>query len=496
MITESLMVAAVNAELDKPVRLLPRSSVSPALTDRRPEVAAWAGDRLQGTFFPTGEETVAVSKAGHGVRPVAVWDLPSRLAYTALTDKLRPSLPSVERSRAAWRAFQRAPLDLPGEYVVGSDIASCYQYLDHALLAEELLVQTGEHEVVETVTALLRGTGGRSYGLPQQSDASDLLAEAFLLRLERALVRRGLQVGRYNDDLRFTCATWSEATRAIEVLAEEARLIGLTVNDLKTVTWKRKTYEDHLAQADCLREEIAREAQIDLTKFDEGPYGTVTPQPPATGDVDLHQSVLVLERWSAIAGEGDVDLSRRAEHRAVLELVPTAFKALGLQKESPNGVLDICTGMLRYERTLTPSVADFLGSREDKDEVLAAFDRLLKDNVYLNGWQTWWLQEPVARLVGFASGTGAGERMAWQRSAFASAEHTPVLRVHAALALARHGKITVDDLLAIFHRSSATVRPVLAAAVAHLQPTDIQRDAVTGDSPLCAWTFEWAASGA
>ncbi|MGI8692893.1 MAG: RNA-directed DNA polymerase [Geodermatophilaceae bacterium] len=497
LLAEEEVRAAVDAELDRPVRLLPPSSVNQALLLRRKEVAAWANDRLQGEFVPTPEETVAASKPGHGVRPVAVWDLPSRLAYSALTARLRPVLPAVGRGRTQWRAFQRAPLEHPGKYVVASDIAACYQYIDHGLLTEELLVQTGEHAVVETVTALLRETGGRAYGLPQQSDASDVLAEAFLARLERALIRRGLLVARYSDDFRFSCATWSEATRAIEVLAEESRLLGLTANDMKTITWGRKKYEDHLNEADQLRQEIADEAKIDLTQVDVHPYDdTIVEQAPDQEDVDLLGSVRLLERWASMVRRGNVAASRRAEHRAVLELLPWALGTLGAHPDSPADVLGVCTKVLRFERTLTPAVVAYLATRNDDAAVLMAFDRLLRARAYLNGWQTWWLQQPLARLDGFATGQGAKTRLRWERNALTSAEHTPVLHAHAALSLARHGVIKEDELLPIYSRSSATVRPVLAAAVALLKPSAPVRKAVTSDSALCLWSYEWAESHA
>lgn len=491
------LLTAVHAELDRPAKLLPPSSISPALQGRRDEVATWAAGRLQGLFVPTREETVAVSKPGHGVRPVAIWDLPSRLAYSALTDKLKPALPTMDRGRAQWRDFQRSPLKHSGKYIVASDLAACYQYIDHGLLTEELLVQTGEHAAVEAITALLRETSGKTYGLPQQSDASDVIAEAFLARLERALVRRGLLVGRYNDDFRFSCATWSEVARAIEVLAEEARLLGLTVNDMKTVTWGRKKYQDHLDEADHLRKHIADEAKIDLTLIDVHPYdNTVVEQPPDPKDVDLLGAGRILDRWESMIRRGTVSMRRRAEHRAVLELLPWALRTMSGSSDSPTNLLDLCTKILRLERTLTPAVSTYLTSRCDDAAVLAAFDRLLRKKAYLNGWQTWWLQQPLARLEGFASGAGSKTRLSWERHALTSAEHTPVLRAHAALSLARHEEIAIDELLSIYSRSSSTVRPVLAAAVALLKPPTSVRTAVTRDSKLCLWSYEWAESNA
>ena len=80
-----------------------------------------------------------MNKGRHGVRPVAVWDLPSRLAYRALASRLEVDLPPLHRGKAEWREFQRAPLMLGSRYIVASDITACYQHIDHGLLADELL---------------------------------------------------------------------------------------------------------------------------------------------------------------------------------------------------------------------------------------------------------------------------------------------------------------------------------------------------------------------
>ena len=491
LLDEVALRAAIDADLDSPPRLLPPSSVSPALEARRDEVAAWALGRIGAAFVPTPEEVVPVSKAGHGVRPVAVWDLPSRLAYRALADRLRPGLPPVDRGKAAYRAFLRAPLADSPKYVVASDIAACYEQIDHSLLSAELVAQTGDHAVVDGIAWLLRSAGGRAYGLPQQSPASDLLAEAFLRRLERALVRRGLKVSRYNDDFRFACGTWSDVVRSVEVLASEARALGLCVNELKTVTWGAAKYTAHLDEADRLRQEIAEEAEIDLTQYDQGYDGTVVAEPPTREQIDAHESVLVLQRWARIARRGRVAQVRKTEHRAVLDLIPAALARLSAQAETDPHVLELCNRLLRFERTTTPAVAAYLTTRDDP-KVLASFDRLLRAKPYLNGWQTWWLQQPTTRQAGFATGPGAKARVEWARAALVAADHTPVLRAHAALVLARHGKVDQMELLGIYDRSSATVRPIVAAAVALRKPSVAVRDAVTGDSALNQWSYEWA----
>ena len=493
---EDALRSALEAHLNAPPRQLPPSSVSPALLSRPDEVPAWVLARLRGDFLPTREEIVHVSKPRHGLRPVAVWDLPSSLAYASLTDRLRSLLPPVERGRASWKSFQAAPLDEIGKYVVASDIVACYEHIDHGLLAEELLVQTSEHDVVDGLASLLAGTSGRRFGLPQQSVSSDLLAETFMRKLDRALTRRGLRLWRYNDDYRFICAGWTDVIRTIEVLTEEARLLGLTVNDMKTITWGRQRYTDHLDEVEGLRREIAEEAELDLTDFDADEYdGTIMITMPAKADVELRSAVRVLERWQPLTGRGSLSAKRSAEHRAVLELLPLALRTLEAAQDTHAEVLATCMKLLRYEQTMTPAVAAYLTSRSGEEAmILGAFDKLLASSAYLNGWQTWWLQQPVARLDHFATGAGSRRRLSWAREALTAADHSPVLRAHAALTLARHGKIASRELMSTFTRSSEIVRPVLAAAVALLKPERDVQDAVTGSSPLDRWTYEWAAT--
>lgn len=498
MLAADQIAGALDAELTSPPKMVPPDSTYSALIANQPDVAQWAYDRLiTREFIPTPEETVAANKGRHGVRPIAVWDLPSKLAYRALVAQIEGALPPFLRSRTEFLAFQRRPLDWAGTYIVAADIAACYQHLDHGLVLDEVAVQTGEHDAIDSVTALLREASGRSYGLPQQSHASDVLAEALLAKLERALVRRGLAVARYSDDFRFSCVSWSEVIRALEILEEEARRLGLTINDSKTLTWGVAKYQAHLDEVEKLRLEIAKEAELDLTDFDSDAYdGTVVMATPDPDDVELLSAFRVLDRWEQAAGRGHVSPKRRAEHRATVELLPYALSTMALQPETPTGVLDQCMRLLRYERTLTPAVATYLTSRQSDSDVIAAFDKLLRSKSYLNGWQAWWLQAPLARVAAFATGDGATRRLRWARAVLVSAESTPVLRGEAARTLARHARIDVGELLALYDRSSNIVRPVLAGGMALLKPSKDIRSAVVGDSKLNEWAYDWAAANA
>lgn len=483
--------AALEQELAMPRRLLPATSHYLALIPHTSDAATWIAGVLSDGTQPALEQVVAASKARHGVRPVAVWDLQSSVAYRALTNRLGTQLEMQTRSGGAWTAFNKAPVEKGGRYVVSADIASCYQMIDHGLLAEELIVQSGDADTVGRLIGLLEAVQGRKYGLPQQSVASDLLAEIYLASLERRVLRKSVDVIRYNDDFRINCDTWSEVVRAIEVLSEEARSLGLVLNDSKVLTYKAKTYAERLDHAELLRVEIAEDAALDLT-FMLATYDDIQIVDPERADVEHLAAVRVLERWKSVAGRGSIADGRRAEHAALLQLVPLALRELSKSRDDAPGAIGICMQLLRFEQTMTPAVCEFLLSRNDEDALLSSFDKLLKDDVYLTGWQAWWIQQPLARTT-FATGTGSMRRRNWLKAQFEDARRSPILRANAAKTLARHKLVSADDLLRVYDRSSPIERPIIVEAIALLKPTKNVRDAVIGDSKLHDWVFDWAA---
>lgn len=331
---------SLSAELSASRKLLPVSSHRQALQPHLLEASEWLHGLLSANWQPSAERLVAASKARHGVRPIAVWDLPSAVLYRGLADKLSDRLPAPTRSSAAWKEFQESPLQRSGRYIVASDISACYQMIDHGELSRELIIQTGAGDVVAEIVGLLQAASGRSYGLPQQSFPSDLLAEAFLAALERRVVRKGLDLTRYNDDFLINCKSWSDVVRTIEILSEEARTVGLLLNDAKVLTYRRSTYQERLASVETLRNEIAAEAEIDLIRISEDYDGAEMVEAEQDA-VDRLTAVRVLERWQRIAGRGHVGDSKRAEYAALLRLLPVALHELSKTAEDSDAALDI-----------------------------------------------------------------------------------------------------------------------------------------------------------
>jgi hypothetical protein len=273
--------------------------------------------------------------------------------------------------------------------------------------------------------------------------------------------------------------------------------MGMVLNDSKMLTWSRSKYANQLQEAEELRTEIAAEAELDLDSFEIDEYDDVANFDVFdSGDVELLTSIKILERWSEVASSGRISEEKRPEHRALLQLLPLAFAAMGAAESSSDDALAISMQMLRYEQTMTPHIARYLISSNDEAGVLRAFTNLLQRNVYLTGWQTWWLQQPLARIPSFSKGRGGPRRRQWASDAFARADRSPVLRAQAAMTLARHRLTDVDQLLHVYDRSTPVVRSVVVAAIALLGPPASVKRAVTSDSQLDRWVFDWARKNA
>jgi RNA-directed DNA polymerase len=432
--------------------------------------AEWALRRCNVEFVPVPGQVVSVRKQRHGVRPVAELFMRDRLLYRTLVRRWKNILPDPDRSSNAYETFLKAPLDLavPPKYVVSSDVTACYQYIDHGLLARELLSRTGDSDGVAALTALLAGLIGRSFGLPQQSEPSDALAEAYLSAVERRLVRQGLTVWRYNDDFRIAADSWRDALNVVDALEHECRTLGLALNDAKTVIRKRETYETALGRRDKVKEEIAERVQIDLTTWLMSPYGgDITFEEPEEGDVTVAHAVV--DDW--------YEFQRRPadqtadEHEQVLVLGDLLRWALPVLRSQPTDekVLRACALMLRTEQTLTPLVARYLAKAGDKPSLtISWFEAFLANSPYLTPWQVWWVA-PALREVKGAYADGSMQR-AWLEGAWNDHTTPEPVRAGLALSVAEKGLVSADDLVRVYDSMTETGRPYIARALGAIAP--------------------------
>jgi len=256
--------------------------------------------------FPLASETLTMPRRGFSPRPVTVMDTASRTLYTALVAKLSESL-TASRASEDWERhdkFGPPNADDPfyAEYLVEFDIASCYEYVEHSRLREELLLRTMDVEHVELCASFVEELHGRTRGLPQLSESSDVLADTYLEILERALLRNTTQVSRFADDFKVEASSWEIATKIIEDAADQARELGLILAADKTHIWKAATLIARREEADAFLNEYFTEAKTALTTIDFlfGGYGSEPIELPPGEEATVQEALRrIFQDWYA-----------------------------------------------------------------------------------------------------------------------------------------------------------------------------------------------------
>ncbi len=451
----------------------------------------WAYRRCTVEFAPVPSRVVSVRKHRHGVRPVAELCARDRVLYRALVNRWESKLAEPDRSRNAYNTFLNAPLRAvkAPKYVVSSDVTAYYQYVDHGLLARELLARTGDSDGVDALTGLLAGLIGRSYGLPQQSGSSDVLAEAYLSVVERRLLRQGLAVWRYNDDFRIAADSWSDALNAVDALERECRGVGLVLNDSKTIIRLRDTYEAALGVREKVLKEISEQVKKDLTDLSLSYDGDdVIETPPEQGDVGAARQVLA--DWHGLARRANSLNKYEQDKMGVLaELVRWALPVLRTQPTDLD-VLRSCSLILRTEQTLTPYVSRYLESSSDEPTIAVTwFEEFLNKNPYLTPWQAWWVAPSVREIAG-SYGNGSRQR-AWLEGIWKDPNNPEPVIAGLALTMAEKGLVTADGLVGMFDGMTEIGRPSVARALGSIAPSGhAGAQTLIAEDEWVRWAFE------
>lgn len=463
----------------------------------------WAHRRCVGEFAPVPGQIVTVRKSGHGVRPVAELSIRDRLLYRALVRRWKEVLPEPDRSSEAHEGFLKAPLEMATTptYVVSSDVTACYEYIDHGLLAREVLARTGDSDGVEALTSLLAGLTGRLYGLPQQSGSSDVLAEAYLSIVERRLLRRGLAVWRYNDDFRIAVDSWSQALNAVDALERECRAIGLALNDLKTVVRKVATYQEALSRRAEVLEEISGEVELDLTDVVQGPYDVDIVIEPEKNEVTVAAAQKVVAEWLMLQEkmldpnpESTLTQEEQDKRIALTDLLRWALSVLQSEKTGID-VLAACGQILRTEQTLTPLVARYLTKATNPALTIAWFEDFLGGNPYLTPWQAWWVA-PALRALAGSYADGSAQRH-WLESVWTDAACPEPVRAGVAFTVAQKGVADATGLLEVYESMTDTGRPFVARAVGAVAPAeDAGAATLLMEDDWITWAYELGQSNA
>lgn len=462
----------------------------------RDGAAEWVQRRCMGEFIPVPGQIVTVRKSAHGVRPVAELSVRDRVLYRALVNRWEDALPEPNRSSEAYDAFLRGPLsqDSAPAYVVSSDVTACYEYIDHGLLAREILARTGDTDGVEALTSLLAGLMGRSFGLPQQSGSSDVLADAYLAVVERRLLRQGLLVWRYNDDFRIAVDSWSGALNAVDALERECRASGLALNDLKTVVRKGASYKKSIGRRREVLNEITDDVEIDLTEVFQTPYDDVVIRPDRV-EVLAEGAQRVVAEWltlqeKMLRPDPQSTLTQREQDKrlALTDLLRWALSVLRT-KHTDSDTLSACGHILRTEQRLTPLVAKYLASDNEPVMAISWFEKFLSGNPYLTPWQAWWIAPTLHTIDGsYANGSA---QLNWLTTIWKDSSCPEPVRAGIAFTVAHKGIAEVKELMEVYESMTDTGRPFLARAIgAVASPSDKGAATLLVEDEWIKWAFE------
>lgn len=489
------LTSAVAAELTSGSRLMPRRADLLTLAQESNAVAAWLGPRLRKGVGGGPADLVFADKGWRGSRPLHALTLEDRVLYRALVEGLLPSLPETIRSRQSAQDFRRAPLEVPEvQYVTKTDVTAYYEYVDHEILMEELVAQTGEEPLVTTLGDLLRRVMGRRVGLPQVSRMSDVLGDAYVDIARRRMIRRGYATFTYSDDFRIATPSLGTARAALEACAREVRDLGLVLNERKTWTYGSEHYMQSLSafrdaelqlfdsrDAFLLDDYVDEDGSLldgETSLLSTDPIGGEVEERDVILELDVEDScpdpdaaqVRAAERaWELWLDEDETEAAQSGMGAAITQsLLGHALPVLGAAGN--RAPLENLGHLMRFEPALTPQVCSYLISfgrqgRAAKRLVRDALDDLVQQDL-LSGWQSVW----IAYTAGTLRGT-SHERphVAWLHEAVSN--DTGAHAGHAALSLARLGHGTADELAPAVDRVAAAWRSLVFLALCQAHPT-------------------------
>jgi hypothetical protein len=504
----------VEGELRTWNKLLPPRWGDISLVGHEGEVASWFEAIVSRDFEPTGEEVILARKLGRGARPLSLLGLPERLVYRGAVLLVAAESGAPDRSSEAYRAFRQGPLQVADcKYVFKTDINSYYQYVDHERLVDEVVAQTGGYLEAMTITELLRAVTGRSYGIPQLSLMSDILADIYIEPMRRTLLRGGFDARRYADDFLVPCMNYSEALAAWETADHAARDLGLVLNELKTTTPGIAVYAASLSAVADREGELFRRLDVDTLPDFESDYMEFEGDgqepnsllPSLLGEEDETEVVAhegteddtlvteaqveaahkVVSHW--LEEDEDDDSQRQESAKVTAALLGRALVVFA--KASDLRPLTNVTSMLIYEPSLTPTIARYISScaSVDRKAALQALDDICGSDA-MSPWQSIWIAAVAGSIPGGRT-RATSPHVVWLQHQMTSPHDA--LAAEATFALARRRLATVKAVNAVVHRLSDVHRPTGLLALAVLS----ERQALSSsESLLDRFRAEWAAS--
>lgn len=453
-------------------------------------IAATVAGFTAGLSIPS--ETLTMPRKGFGPRPVTILAPGTRLVYSALVEKLRSALPPPSRNPDNWRRYKELGLADSDreEYLVEFDIASCYEYIDHGLLFDEIVLRTMDAPRAGAVVGLLHEIFPRHRGLPQLVASSDSLADAYLEKMERELLRSNPRICRYADDFRIVCDDWGTANATIEDAAEAARSIGLILSSDKTFIWKSSTLRERDQSTDAFLAQYFVHAKHALTTIKTlwTGYGELEDiEVVEPDDEELVREALrrIFEDWFTAQDA----TSPNSDSSAHLQHLPAA---LGVLSTGAERLPDEWLAELVFRHPLRlQQVVLYLRARTEEAEnwkILSTLTAMQRQGPWS---KIWLLNAANGQLPGGQGGEHEEHVLAWALTQLRDKHE--IVRSEAAWHVASHGAISEVQLGEAYRVASPLTRPAIAAAcgAARLPSSSGLVRALEQDGQLTRAAYAW-----
>jgi len=214
---------------------------------------------LEMQYKAEASETFYLPKSSFTLRKAILLSYTDRLYYIALVDAIgtvieSSLLPVVYSSRyntslnggliisgvEQWKKmmYQIQTYSKEYKYLIEIDILNFFDNIDTDLLCDKLLTickSANERNAVEELRFVLTAfSNQKKSGLPQNNDASSLLATFFLNEIDTYMFHQVPKYLRFMDDIRIFCHDEFEARKYLSLLEMKLRDLKLSLNGQKT----------------------------------------------------------------------------------------------------------------------------------------------------------------------------------------------------------------------------------------------------------------------
>lgn len=504
--TEADIKKAVTLELRTGHRLLPRRRDYVALLRHVDEIAHLVQGWARRETTPALGDVIFAQKGWRGTRPLTVMALTDAIAYRLLCALLTARLPQHLQVRMPSDEFRSDLLAEPGvSHIAVTDVTAYYEFVDHEILADELVAQTGDEPVVEQLLHVTAAVMGRNVGLPQIHNSSDRLGDTYIDPVRRRMHRQGYKTLTYSDDFRIGATSLRDARRSLEICASEMRKLGLVMNERKTFTYGRNSYQrdlyntsDHERRLfegfESLRDH--RDGQYEEPDPTEMPEYIAGEHFSSSDDETIEEhsyseDVLAdiedvpalflaannaLTYWVETREPGATSLSDR-DASDVQKFLGKALPILGAH--GSDRPLEHAVDILRFEPTLTPQLASYLiryslTTDTNAENVRTALDDIVSRPI-LSDWQAIWIAYVASHLH---ADSPEREHVAWLAKQVESGPNA--VAAHAAAALGELRLGDVDTLTSGLSRIGPSWRSLALWGLARIDPEAAARVAGPG----------------